>query len=109
MAAASRGAPGTRGPQQGRLFGEALRVVLQRVVQQATSKQEAKTNMMLVAEELVSQAKGGDIAAIKEIADRIDGKVTQGVNTTFGEDGKALPKNIAVVFVGTHDSTPNEE
>ena len=92
-----------------RLFGNTLRMVLNRVVQQAKNGQEAKTNMMLVAEELVSKAKGGDVAAIKEIADRIDGKVSQHINNTFGEDGKALPQNITVMFVGTHDSTPPDE
>lgn len=104
MARAAGGRPPKDAPtkiQDHRLFGNTLRMVLNRVVEKARDGQEARTNMMLVAEELVSQAKGGDVAAIKEIADRIDGKVSQQMNLGNGPDGKELPKGVAIVFVAS--------
>jgi len=45
--------------------------------------------LRLVAEALVREAIAGDIAAIKEINERIDGKITQG---HAGEDGEGAIK-----------------
>ena len=38
-----------------------------------------KTKLRAVADALVDKAMSGDVQAIKEVADRIDGKVPQGV------------------------------
>lgn len=38
-----------------------------------------KTKLRAVADALVAKAMSGDVAAIKEVADRLDGKVPQGV------------------------------
>lgn len=38
-----------------------------------------KTKLRAVADALVDKAMSGDVAAIKEVADRLDGKVPQGV------------------------------
>jgi hypothetical protein len=38
-----------------------------------------KTKLRAVADALVNKAISGDVAAIKEVADRLDGKVPQGV------------------------------
>lgn len=44
-----------------------------------------KTKLRAVADALVDKAMSGDVAAIKEVADRLDGKVPQGV--IGGEEG----------------------
>lgn len=44
-----------------------------------------KTKLRVVADALVDKAMSGDVQAIKEVADRLDGKVPQGV--IGGEDG----------------------
>lgn len=46
-----------------------------------------KTKLRAVADALVDKAMAGDVQAIKEVADRIDGKVPQGV--IGGDDGDA--------------------
>lgn len=43
---------------------------------------EGGTKLRAVAEALVSKAMTGDVAAIREIADRLDGKVPQGLEHT---------------------------
>ena len=46
-----------------------------------------KTKLRAVADALVEKAMTGDVQAIKEVADRLDGKVPQGV--IGGEEGDA--------------------
>jgi len=53
---------------------------------------EGGTKLRAVADALVLKAMGGDVAAIKEIADRLDGKVPQAV---VGDDDH---DPIGVVF-----------
>jgi hypothetical protein len=52
--------------------------------------------LRLVARKLVDQAIAGDISAIREINDRIDGKVAQAIT---GEDGGPIEHSIEVSFV----------
>lgn len=49
------------------------------------------TKLREVADALVTKAIAGDVQAIKEIADRLDGKVPQGL---MGEDGGPVVINI---------------
>lgn len=51
----------------------------------------------VVADKLVAAAVGSDIAAIKEIGDRIDGKPKQQTELS-GPDGEAIPLGIRVSF-----------
>lgn len=48
------------------------------------------TNLRALAQALVNKGLSGDVAAIREIGDRIDGKVPQGI---VGDD-EAAPINI---------------
>lgn len=50
-----------------------------------------KTKLRAVADALVDKAMTGDVQAIKEVADRIDGKVPQGV---IGGDDDDNPINL---------------
>lgn len=44
--------------------------------------EEGKTVKEIVAEALLAKAVTGDVAAIKEFGDRIDGKPSQGIDVT---------------------------
>ena len=74
--------PGQSGNPNGRPkskpFADALRAALK------AAGDDSKT-LETVAQALVTKANTGDVAAIKEIADRLDGKVPQGL--IGGEEG----------------------
>ena len=53
-----------------------------------------KTKLRAVADALVEQAMSGDVQAIKEVADRLDGKVPQGV---IGGDEDDPPVSVALI------------
>lgn len=57
-----------------------------------------KTKLRAVADALVDKAMSGDVPAIKEIADRLDGKPKQQVEM-MGEDGESLFKEITIRLV----------
>lgn len=69
------------------------------VKQQATDGKKTKKLAML-ARKLVEKALGGDIAALKEIGDRLDGKPAQAVELG-GKDGKDL--SFTITFVKPDD------
>lgn len=59
-----------------------------------------KTKLRSVADALVDKAMGGDVAAIKEVADRLDGKVPQAV---VGDDDY---DPVGVVFKTIYEALP---
>ncbi len=63
-----------RGPYIDKPFRDALRVAVKRRENDAA---KGKTKLDRIAAQLVSEAVDGDVPAIKEIADRLDGKVPQ--------------------------------
>lgn len=91
------GNPGGK-PKSAKLFRDALITELKRTDGDVERIQR-------VAEKLVLNALDGETAAIKEIADRIDGKVPQGI---VGDDEKpiSLIHRIERVIV---DSTANPD
>lgn len=84
-----------------RPFNEALQLAIYRVVE--TGEHKGKQRIHVVAEKLAVAAINGDPWAIKEVADRLDGKPSQQINHANSE-GEELPSGIAVVFV-----KPNQE
>lgn len=57
-------------PKSAKLFKDALTVAIKRT-------EGDKTELAAIAEALVKKAKEGDVPAIREIGDRLDGKPTQ--------------------------------
>jgi hypothetical protein len=55
-----------------RLFSDALRVAAL-----MKERKSGKTRLRLIAERLVHEAELGNVAAMKEVADRLEGKVPQ--------------------------------
>lgn len=80
MASRARKTP-AKGSKPDKLMKDAIMLSLRR----EASKGVKTKRLHLVADKLVDRAIEGDIQAIKEINDRIDGKVPQGV--TGADDG----------------------
>jgi hypothetical protein len=57
-----------------------------------------------IAEKLLDKAAEGDIQAIKEVGDRIDGRPMQQTEIS-GPDGSAIPMQTIVNFVSPSDSS----
>ncbi len=72
-----------------KLFNDALRVAA--LMQ---TREDGKTRLRLVADRLMEEAENGNIAAIKEVADRIDGKVPQAV---IGDEDEAAVRVITEI------------
>lgn len=81
------GAPlGNQNAKEGRIWRDTLR--------RALLAEDGK-HLRRIADALVAKASEGDVPAIKEIGDRIDGKVAQPVG--LGQDPDAEPLTVQVV------------
>lgn len=91
------GNPG--GQKKDKLFGDALRILAMVPYGEELSEDDIanETNVRRAARMLMEKAVDSDVPAIKEVADRLDGKVPQGVQ---GGDPDS-PIKIAIQFVGT--------
>ena len=65
--------------------------------------QEEAIRLRNVTEALIAKAESGDVSAIKEVFDRIDGKSVATQELT-GPDGSNLPSGIGILFVKPDDS-----
>jgi hypothetical protein len=65
--------------------------------------QEDYKRIHAIAEKLFESAQEGDLGAIKEIGDRLDGKSVATQELT-GPDGSDLPSGIGILFVKPDDS-----
>ena len=71
---AGKGRPvGSKGTKA-KMFGDALRLEVNELIDKADT---SSTKLRKIAKQLVSNAMDGDNAAIKEVADRLDGKPSQ--------------------------------
>ena len=78
------GNPVSRGQQRDKPFRDALRMEI-------TEAGEDRKRLRVVARALLDKAESGDVQAIREVADRLDGKPAQEV---MGEDGGPLQVSI---------------
>jgi hypothetical protein len=69
--------------------------------------QEDYKRLHAMAEKLYEKAAEGDLGAIKEVGDRLDGKAIA-VQEITGADGKDLPIGIGISFVKPDDSPVSE-
>jgi hypothetical protein len=79
-------------PPKEKSFANMLNIAIKEAVEGKET-----TKLRAVADALVDKAMNGDVQAIKEIADRLDGKVPQGV---IGGDEDDNPLSIKVVIGG---------
>lgn len=73
-----------------RLWGETIR----RAVLQADG-----AKLRAIADALIDKAAEGDIAAIKELGDRLDGKATQALAVSGDGEGSPIQNRVVVEFV----------
>ena len=69
--------------------------------------QEDYRRIHAIAEKLYEKAIEGDLGAIKEVGDRLDGKAVA-IQEITGADGKDLPIGIGISFVKPDDSSVSE-
>ena len=73
---------GNANANKGKIWREAIRRALE-----AESRREGIEALEAVAASLIAKAKEGDIGAIKELGDRLDGKAAQQQILTGADDG----------------------
>lgn len=72
-------------------------------IKRLATQSEGEYNRM-IAQALIDKAISGDMAAIKEYGDRLDGKAVATQELT-GPDGSDLPSGIGILFVKPDDSS----
>lgn len=71
------GNPNPKGSKPDKLMRDALMIGLKR--EAANSEGKLTSKLMLMADALIDKAVDGDVQAIREIADRVDGKAPQSI------------------------------
>lgn len=84
-------------PPKEKSFANMLRIAINE------ANEDGGTNLRKVAEALVVKAMTGDVQAIKEVADRLDGKVPQAVVGDDDSDPINLVHRIERVIVRPSD------
>lgn len=86
-------------PKPDKLIRDALLIELQRDSDQIEHGKKIK-RLRLVARKMVDEALDGNVVAMKEIADRIDGRPAQSV-AVEGNSHKPIEHKLTVEFVST--------
>ena len=94
------GVAGRSGRQEGSLKERPFRDALRMAIAEANKAADSHKSLRRIADALLEKAAEGDIQAIREVADRMDGKVPQAVT---GEEGGAVVINV-VKFNATEKS-----
>jgi len=83
------------GPKSDKLWADAVRLAAMREDFDADGKIRKRLNIL--ADNLLKSAISGDIQAIKEVGDRLDGKPKQATEVS-GPDGESIPIALNVRF-----------
>lgn len=84
-----------RGPKSDKLWSDAVRIAALREAEDDDGKIRKRLNIL--ADNLLKAAIAGDIQAIKEVGDRIDGK-PKAQTEVSGPDGGDIPVGLTVRF-----------
>lgn len=71
--------------KENRLWADAIRIAI-----------VSGKKLRPLAEKLIAKAEEGDMAAMREIGDRLDGKPTQAISGPYGGD---IPVSVGIRFV----------
>lgn len=82
----------TKGAVADKFWNEAVRLAVYR--EERDDEGKKRKRISIIADKLCRLAMAGDMAAIREIGDRLDGKAPQGVDVTTGGDKLAFPTEI---------------
>jgi hypothetical protein len=108
--------PGESGNPSGGHKGLHLTTLLRKLLDEEIEVEDAETHLKrkirkaeLVTVALLKQANKGNVKAIREILDRIDGKVPQKIGLT-GADGEALiPPQIIFAPISPRQDAPPQD
>jgi hypothetical protein len=78
---------------------DAIRVA---ITEKLEGDDNGRTKLRAAADKLVEMALQGDVSALKEIGDRLDGKATQEIDV----EGKVTVEGVTVSFVDPASDTP---
>lgn len=90
-----------RGAWAGKAWRNALRMAARRP---ADEEVKPKSNLDEMAFALIAAAKKGDVPALREIGDRLDGKVTQALEHSGPDGGAIAMQMIELVAVKPSES-----
>lgn len=79
---------------------------LERALARASNK-DVDSGLDEIADQVVNRARAGDKDAWKEVADRMDGKVPQGLEHS-GPDGGQIEQSLAVTFIDPASAVPDQ-
>jgi len=85
-----------RGSKPDKLMRDALLAELCVEIEDPADRGKKIKRLRLIARKLIDLAISGDVQAIREVNDRVDGKVAQAI---AGEDGGKIQHSIEVSFV----------
>lgn len=94
---AGGGQPGNKNAKRGTMWRDAIRKALAK----------DKKALDRLANALILKAQEGDMSALKEIGDRLDGKAVQS-HEVGGPDGSSIPHKIEMVIVDPHAGQDSE-
>ncbi len=84
--------PRTKGATADKFWSEAVRLAVYRETEGDDGKKKKRLNV--IADKLCAMAMEGDIAAIKEIGDRLEGKPRQAVEHSGEGGGEIIFKTV---------------
>lgn len=82
----------TKGATADKFWGEAVRLAVYRETEDDCGKKKKRLN--IIADKLCKMAMDGDMAAIKEIGERLDGKAPQATDVTSNGETIQFPSEI---------------
>lgn len=82
-------------PPKEKSFANMLNIAIKEAIEGSD-----KTKLRVVADALVDKAMSGDVQAIKEVADRLDGKVPQGLIGGDENDPAIKHEHVVVLDLG---------
>lgn len=101
--------PGQSGNPNGRPPSRRFKRALMKLLEAAESGETPEFSVDMIAKALFKAAKEGNVQAIREFADRVDGKVAQPiVGSTDPEDGGAILVNT-IKLVGVRATRQDED
>src|ERR1035441_7954130 len=99
----------SKGGKPDKLMRDALNLELHQQVQDPLSQRKRIVKRLrLVARALVDAAIDGDVAAIKEINDRMDGKISPVVSVSSDGDGLTLEELIHLSYQAGKKAKPED-
>jgi hypothetical protein len=86
-----------KGAKSDKLWRDAISLAVHRV---CAGDESGRKNLAVLAEKLVNKAMEGDVSALKEIGDRMDGKPTQMTEVSgVGGDAIQMDSKIQIIHV----------